>query len=95
MSEEYTEIEELDSAKLIAAKYTKPELVLKTLASFEKLAEVLRLVAIALPDTAEYSPIENTLYSTAKAKEIRHSATIQLQELVKIYNNSVGEVNEE
>ena len=89
-----TEDEIAESYKKISAKYTKQELVEKTLQSFEKLGGILHLVALALPVTEGMSAVQRTLHETAKAKEIRAGAVTELQAYVAAYTGSIAEAKE-
>lgn len=88
------ELEEVESYNELAKKYKKSELIERSLAAFDKLAEILQLVAVALPELEGMSPVQRTLYDSAKAREIRERATKQLQALIKVYNQSIEAAKE-
>ena len=82
------DLEKKASYQFLANKYTKPQLVEKTIVTFERLSEILDLVAIALPDTTIMSPTERTVYDSARAHKIRRDASSKLQSMVRFYQES-------
>ena len=86
-----SEIDTEESFKEISKKYTKAELVKKTLASFNQVGEILRLVNIAIPEKTGLSSIQLTLLETSKSKQIKQEAIDQLRYLIKLYNKSIEE----
>lgn len=72
--------------KNIAKMYKKDELAKWALDSFNKLADVLQAVNIAMPNIDELSPIKREMINTAAGRKMQQNAKQYLWYISKIYN---------
>lgn len=79
----------------IASKYTKVQLVEKTLAAFQQLSHILQLVQMAVPDTENITPVQRALIQTAKAREAQAKAAAELHSLVLGLGTAEAEAQKE
>ena len=84
--------EELAESKAARAKiakmYTKDELVQRSLDSFAQVSNILKLVAIALPNTDRMSPVKREMVLSASGRKDANEARAKLWYIVDTYNQS-------